>query len=729
MSNIAYNAYLLSNKNIELENAIRAKSDFLANMSHEIRTPMNAVLGMAEMALREEMSFSARDYLHQIRASGKNLLVIINDILDFSKIESGKMDIVPVTYETMSLFNDVASIVSSRIGKKEIEFTMDIDPTIPHVLMGDSVRFQQVLINILNNAVKFTKQGNIHLKAESIPAEDGTVIIRTSVTDTGSGIRKEDMGKLFKSFQQVDSKRNRNIEGTGLGLAITRQLLELMNGTISVESEYEKGTTFTMELPQKVVTEAPSIPKDEINFNIAVLIENQYVKKQIYKDLAYINADCIDISEETASKNKKYDFFIVDQKFFNDKMKEYFIAHKNIRCIVVDGFDNTDKIKAPEIKVIRRPVYFLNLYAALGIINDYVRDDMLSSEDFSFTAPDAHVLIVDDNTVNLTVAKGLIEPLKMQVDTACSADETIEIIKKVKYDLIFMDHMMPEVDGVETTHIIRRLIAGYENVPIIALTANAIEGTREMFIREGMNDFVAKPIDVKEITAKIKKWLPKEKIVPLDGSAESDPSEKSTLKIEGLNIEYALRLLGSEKLFLSILKEYYFAIDQKYFTIKSLFQNENWKDYTIEVHALKSISRQIGAEQLSDLAKELEAAGKRNDIDFIRENTERMLSIYLSHKQLLKPYFPDAKTEKPLKEADPREMIKLLEELNNALENYDTLMIDEVIEKMSEYKFEDVFLEYYQQLKLSATESDIDACREEAAQWKKEIVDLYLESR
>ncbi len=730
LSNMAYNGYKLYRNNIEIEKAAQAKSDFLANMSHEIRTPMNAVLGMAEMALREEMSPAARDYVHQIRSSGKNLLVIINDILDFSKIESGKMDIVIVTYEPYSIFNNLASIVNSRIGSKEIEFTMDIPPNMPSRLLGDNMRIQQILVNLLTNAVKYTKSGSIHLKVEFVPDENDndTVIMKANITDTGCGIKKEDLGKLFKSFQQVDSKRNRNIEGTGLGLAITKRLLLLMNGNITVQSVYERGSTFSIELPQKIVSRAEPIAPPEKPLSVALFVGNKYVKSQIKTDLERIRIEYTDIGE-TGSPGSSYDFFIVERVLFKDKIKDYFLNNKNVRCIVIDDFGSAVGNSDPRVKIVRKPVYFANLYAALGIIHEYTREDALSAEDFSFTAPDAHILIVDDNSVNLIVAKGLIEPLKMQVDTAASAAETIEMIKESKYDLIFMDHMMPEVDGVETTHIIRRLIPSYADVPIIALTANAVDGTREMFIREGMNDFVAKPIDTNKMISALRKWLPQEKIIPIGKDKEAAPQESGTNipKIKGLNIDGALKLLGSESLYMSVLKEYYSSIEKKSSAINEHFSQKDWKEYTVEVHALKSTSKQIGADELSALAAELEKAGNKGDTDTICEKHKDMMDKYLKYKEILKPYFPEIKSNSRKISVDLFETMQLLDDLQDALNNYDTLMIDEVIEKMSEYSFDIVSEEFFGILKAAADDSDIDVCLDVVRRWKTDIAHQYIE--
>ncbi len=728
LSDIAYKSHNLYLSNIEIEKASHMKSDFLANMSHEIRTPMNAILGMVDLALREEMSPAARDYIKQIKVSGKNLLVIINDILDFSKIEAGKMDIIEATYEPLSVINDVANIVNSRIGSKKIEFTMDISENLPKKLLGDNFRIHQIMLNLLNNAVKFTKEGEVHFSLECEQDKDKPefVVLKAVISDTGIGIKKEDMKKLFNSFQQVDSKRNRNIEGTGLGLAISQQLLQMMNGTISVESEYNKGTTFTFYLPQKVVDPAYSIPKFTETKTAVLLIDNDYVEKQIYKDLSRIQVKFSDIDSIASLYDVKHDYIIVEEKYVTEELFEYLRSHPDSVCIAVTSYTFRNTINdIPNMKILRKPVYSLSLYNAMGISSiemDYSAD----TEVFTFTAPDARVLVVDDNAVNLTVAKGLLEPLNMQIDTANSAASAIEKAHQKQYDLIFMDHMMPEVDGIEATHIIRRLMPEYDKIPIIALTANAVNGAKEMFIKEGMNDFVAKPIEISDITAKLKRWLPYEKIIPAspaDPSKQHSAQKESAIlpkKIEGLNIDEALKLLGSETLFRNVLKEYYISIGKKSDLIERHFANRSIRDYTIEVHALKSSSRQIGADSVSVLAAELEKAGNENNIAFIEEKTPVLLAEYRKFTEILSPLFPEIGRTGEAKEkskAADAEIIPLLDELGEALDNFDTLQIDEVIEKMSEYDYRDDQDALFSELRSAAELSDIDRCAEIRSNW------------
>ena len=321
LSTISYHKYIMHQANIEIEKVANLKSDFLANMSHEIRTPMNAVIGLAEMALREDLPPNARDYINQIKSSGKTLLTIINDILDFSKVESGKMDIVEEEYEPVSVINDISSIVSTRLEKEDVEFILDMNPNIPRKLIGDNIRLKQIIINLANNAVKFTKSGQVKLSFDYKEVDDEDIELLFAVEDTGIGIKKADMPKLFQSFQQLDSKRNRNIEGSGLGLAISKQLLQLMHGDIQVESTYGIGSTFSFNLPQKVIDMEPSIQVNHSeNEMLYGYIENSYISRQLEEDLerlGYTYKNTSSISELIEQLKDYHSYFFVEAKSFN----------------------------------------------------------------------------------------------------------------------------------------------------------------------------------------------------------------------------------------------------------------------------------------------------------------------------------------------------------------------------------------------------------------------------
>lgn len=745
LSNMAYNKYCTFQANIEIEKVANMKSDFLANMSHEIRTPMNAVIGMAEMALREDLTPAARMYINQIKSSGRSLLAIINDILDFSKIESGKMDINAVEYEPMSIVNNISNVVMTRIGDKDVEFIMDVSPNIPHKLFGDNIRIEQIVVNLANNAVKFTSKGQVVLKMGYERISEDEVALQISVKDTGIGIKQQDMGKLFESFQQLDSKRNRNIEGTGLGLAISKQLLTLMNGGIWVESEYGKGSCFSCRIPQKIVEDIPSISlKSETPVIVAGLISSPYVKQQLQQDIMRFGAVYTDVAvDEEVEKILEQDvqFLFVEETQFTSYIEFFVKNNPQITCVVLEDFHSAVHYDINNLRVVKKPLYALNLAAILNREDMYMSGVNSGSEDFTFIAPEAHILIVDDNAINLTVAEGLLKPLEMDVDGALSGKEAIEKISEKKYDLIFMDHMMPELDGVETTHIIRRFHSEYEDVPIIALTANAIAGVKEMFIQEGMNDFVAKPIEPKLLVLKVKQWLSPKKIQRVQYK-ESKQEESKLPQIADLNTAAALKLLGTEELFWNVLEDYYRVIQKKAERIQALQQQKDWQDYTIEVHALKSASKQIGAMELSEKAEKLEMAGNilRDQTegaskseqenaesrmaaeDFIAQNTEPLLAQYLYYQSVLAPYFEKTEESDADKQMiSPAILIPLLARMREASDNLDMDEMERVMQELGQYQYDANEQQFLEQLKIAAAEMDVDACITIADGWEQQL--------
>ncbi|MCM1257363.1 MAG: PocR ligand-binding domain-containing protein [Roseburia sp.] len=724
LSDMAYTRHQLMVGNEEVEKAIKMKSDFVANMSHEIRTPMNAVIGMAEMALREDLPIAAREYIAQIKSSGQTLLTIVNDILDFSKIESGKLSVIEEEYEPLSILNDVIGIILNRIGNKNLELTIDMPLELPYELYGDSNRIKQIIVNLMNNAVKFTAGGEVHLSVECEPASEDMVLLKMAVTDTGQGIKKADLGKLFQSFQQVDSKRNRNVEGTGLGLAISKQLLTLMNGNISVESVYEKGSTFRFELPQKIVTRKPSIPQVEKTMSVGNLVANTYIREQLKRDTAKFGVEYWELTQDELEESK-IDFLFMEKPQFSEKVESYLQRHPSVTGVLLVKFSDKIQPSLSNIRVVSKPLYALNLSAILNDQDVIEIQEGMTADDVNFVAPEAQILIVDDNAINLTVAEGLLEPLHMKIDTALSGKEAISLISGKHYDLVFMDHMMPEVDGVETTHIIRRFYDDYKDVPIIALTANAVGGTKEMLVREGMNDFVPKPIEMRVICAKLKQWLPAEKIkrreegdiVPVKQGADA---EEKNIEIEGLDVNAALSLVGSKKLFFAVLKDYYLAIDKKSAMIKEYETQEKIKDYTIEVHALKSASRQIGAMELAQKAERMENAGNAGDVQLIHQCTDEVVSQYRWYKGILAPYFeePEENQDSGL-EFTQEILTEQTEKMREALDELDSDMMEEVVADLAKYQLVDRHRELFVKLKSAVQDIDTETCEAILNAWGK----------
>lgn len=710
-ANVAKSAEMKQMTNAALKIA-EHQSDFLANISHEMRTPLNAVLGTAEIALRRDMSDEMREYLHQIKSSAHHLLMIINDILDFSKIETGEMSIVPVDYEPLSLINDVAGIVNNQIGSKNIEFTIDVPPDLPLSLKGDNVRIQQVLINLLNNAVKFTKSGNVSLKISTRPISDKNVMLIASVSDTGCGISQENIGRLFKMFRQIDSKRNRNVEGTGLGLAISKKLLGLMDGTISVESEPGKGSTFTFEVPQEITREERSVVQSApAGTVVCILLGNQYLRQSVETAVREIGAVAVSIDNPLLG-DKAY--IIADYELLDDA-KELIARNPELKCILIDRFDSTAYSDNDNITIIRKPVYSFSLSAAMGIGEKFTHSDDTES-DVSFTAPEAYVLIVDDNDINRAIAKGVIEPLGMQVDLAASGAECIEKVRNFRYDIIFMDHMMPEMDGIEAAHIIKQRFPSYADVPIIALTANAAGDAREMFLREGMSDFIAKPISLRTITNKIRRWLPSEKIIPVSKSENKAQPQRILPDMPELDLKSAMELMGSEKLLLNVIEQYYRSIDKNIAKINASYENGNTELLTIEFHSLKSTSKQIGANKLSQMAKDLETAGKNNNNIYISENIEKFLDEYKTMKNVLSAYFGNKDNEN----AENQDIKPLLDELSDALSDMDALQIDDVLEKISQ-NTSDSDKTYFDGIKAAIDDCDFDKAESILSKWNSTL--------
>jgi signal transduction histidine kinase/CheY-like chemotaxis protein/HPt (histidine-containing phosphotransfer) domain-containing protein len=514
------------------EAASRSKSEFLATMSHEIRTPLNAIIGFSEILLQKKLSQEAHMDLEQIYNSGSVLLGIISDILDISKIESGNLELIPVGYTIPSMINDTIHLNLVRIGSRLIQFELDIDETIPRRLMGDELRVKQILNNLLSNAIKYTDEGKVSLRVNWKSQGGDVALLIFAVSDTGQGMKKENLGKLFSQYQQFNSKRS--IEGTGLGLSITKTLVELMGGTIQVESEYGKGSTFTVTILQEIVDPEP-----------------------VGKDIA-------------------------------DNLKQF-------------RFINT-RTRRKERNMFRARI------------------------------PNGRVLVVDDIQTNIDVARGLMLSYGMTIDGLISGREAVEAVRaeKTKYDIIFMDHMMPDIDGIEASRMIRAIGSDYaRRIPIVALTANALAGNMELFLQNGINDFLAKPVDVQKLNAVLEKWIPREKQIKTIQDLEEQESQARFPVITGVDVGAGINNTGGTlNGYKRILDIFISDTENRLPQIKAAYEEENWEKYAVLVHAMKGAFRIIGAAEAAETASCLEDAARQGDKKLLDAETEKMLALF-----------------------------------------------------------------------------------------------------
>ncbi len=588
-----------------------AKTMFLANMSHEIRTPINAVLGFDEMILRECSDRKILEYATSIRSSGRTLLALINDILNFSKIEAGKIDIVPEEYELSSTICDLVNMVSEKARAKRLQLNVYVNEKMPHLLFGDEVRIKQCMLNILNNAVKYTERGSVTLNIGFEKIDSSSIYLKVEVKDTGIGIKAEDLPRLFKAFERVDEKRNRTIEGTGLGLNIVAMLLDKMESHLEVSSEYGKGSDFSFAVRQRVVW-----------------------------------------WEEIGNFNESYRKYLQNNKAYAE----------------------------------------------------------------TFRAPNAHILVVDDTQMNLTVVEGLLRRSQIHVDTALSGREALELVQHKRYDVIFLDHRMPEMDGVETFHEMQKLPNNMSaSAPCIMFTANAVSGARETFLAEGFANYLTKPVDSLELEKMLVRYLPKDLVIIVrgDGSAEEEKKQHDLEEfqgIEGLDAALALQNCGSPETLREALREYRDNIEQKASLLEQYLADGALEEYTVLVHSIKSSSRLIGAEDLSRQAAYLEQCGDEKKLSELEEKTPVLLELYRSYIDKLSLFAEtsgDSADQKPL--IDETQFKSAMDAIKEYASAFDFNSVDKIIEMLDKYTIPEKERKKYADVKRKARAGDSGA--------------------
>lgn len=618
---ISYQAFLFRQENErvnsqkkEIEDLNRSQSRFFSSMSHEIRTPINSILGLNEVILRQE---DASDEIirdaKNIQGAGKMLLTIINDILDLSKLDAGGMDIVPVDYRIDDMIEEIYNMVWLRANDKGLTLKAQIDPGIPSLLVGDEVRIKQIIINLLNNAVKYTYKGSVGLKIDYEQPYDNKIRLLISVTDTGMGIKREVIPQLFEVFKRVDQEKNRNIEGTGLGLSIVKQLVDLMDGEIKVDSEYGKGSTFSVSLLQDISDPAPI---GEITLN-----EQKVLRKKYHR---------------------------------------------------------------------------------------------------TFTAPSASLLIVDDNEMNLEVEKKLIKDTLIVVDTATSGADALILTQDKRYDVIFMDHLMPGMDGLECFERIRSQEDGKcRDVPVIIFTANAGSENVEMYRKAGFDGYLMKPVSGSKLEEALLKYILPDKIIMEDGKDEVDTAVNEIAEkvdtaekipwykqLKGIDEVMGIENCGDEEGLKSALEIFYESIPEKSRELRDYYESGDIENYTIKVHALKSSARIVGALSLSLQAQDLESAGNAGNIGYIKEHHDEMISLYEEYGERLKELF-EGETES-VTEADAGLISVMYEEILEAAEEMNIDRFEEAFKEMQGYKIPDSEADKYNKIKKCSVNFDYE---------------------
>ena len=637
------------------EKANHAKSDFLSSMSHEIRTPLNAIVGFSECVTNATTLEEAKENAGDIVSASKTLLEIVNGILDISKIEAGKLELVESDYSSKKLFEDVIKLIQARIGDKPLKFKVCIAEDIPLVLYGDQMNIKKILINLLTNAVKYTDQGFISLDIKCVQ-KDNVCRLIISVKDSGRGIKPENINKLFDKFQRVDEDRNTTIEGTGLGLAITKQLVEMMNGKIVVNSTYGEGSEFKVAIDQKISLEKIEEKEENTDFNldltnkkILIVDDNKLNLKVAQKLLIKFNPNITTVESGMECLNLITDGYKYDLILLDDMMPKMRGTEVLIRLKKIDGFNTPvivltanaiNGMKEQYLKdgfddYLAKPIEKVELYR---ILKKYINNNKIKNEipqnqvqqnekniiDFK-NYSSKKVLIVDDNKTNIIIATNFLKPYNFIIESCLSGMECINLINKGNlYDLMFVDIMMPEMDGIELLNKLK-LLSNFKT-PVVALTADAVEGAREKYLNCGFDGYITKPIDKNELNDIINKLL----------NAKKNNIEY--LKSKNIDIDKSLELLGDINTYNDLLKEFINTIYKKINNLNNYKNQNDLTNYAILVHSLKSDSKYLGFNKFSDICLQHELKSKENNITYINNNFNDLLKELNNILEIIKTY-------------------------------------------------------------------------------------------
>ncbi len=732
----------------ELEVVEKSKDDFMVNISHEIRTPINAVCGMSEAILQEEIPVNVRRDIIDIQTAGRNLLSTVSNILDFSELESGKMELAEESYNITSTITDIINMAVTLENGKKLELIVDCNADLPSNLLGDEQKFRRIVMNLLENAMKFTKEGGIILRIKSRKEEYG-INLMVNVKDSGIGMKQEDLEKIFASFSQVNSGRNREEGGVGLGLAITQALVRNMGGFISVESELGSGTEFQVTIPQKVLDETPIVSiRNKSRIFVACYINmDKYdysVVREGYEKCMRHMAErfgimfrvCRNLSElKRRMENENYTHVFIGWEEYDEDREFFEKVSLELKVVLILDYEQEVQDESNMLRIYK-PFTVLSIAAVLN--GEKVLQNEERRSRYRFVAPDAKILVVDDNAMNLKVMARLLLPYRIKVVMALGGQEALEKLNSMEYDCVFLDHMMPDMDGVETLHKIRQKPGTYyQSLPVIAFTANAIGGAREMFMEEGFDDFIAKPIELSVLERMLQRYIPKQKqlevkaqeeaadsgSMPDEGAVQETATGKkadkgasgATPESEGLealgragiNVSQGISYCGDREGLREIIAMYHAQGAGRSRQLQQLFEEQNWKNYAITAHALKSNSRGIGANDLAELAFAMEMAGKEERIEYILEHHAEFMR---KHEELLaalaeNPFIypdgyqaPEEETAagRPTDEAhsangeqtdavqiDVQELAEKLSQLREQLDNFESEGVEEILTQLA----------------------------------------------
>lgn len=636
----------------QLETVGRQNADFLSNVSHELRTPINMVLGISEVTLEKNMSSEVREDLYSIQMAGKRLSGQINNILDYTEIVEGTLTPAKEEYMITSVLNDVITMTAVQSGRQQLEIVFDMNLKMPTVLIGDAEKLSHVLKILLENSIKYTEEGGINVCIEFRQESYGINLV-IDVHDTGIGMTEPQIAKIYDEFYQADTGSNRFSSGLGLGIPIARGLLHAMGGFIHFESKEQRGLHAHITLPQGVADETPCMSvKNADKLCIACYFRpdkyscdevREYYDRLIFHLMEGLGLEGYQAHnfEGLLKLQRTYNLthVFIAQAEYEENRAYYEELAETLRVVVIAERDYALS-RNSKLLMIRKPFFALSVVNLLnGEVQENGFEEAQNAGRKPFYCMGVRALAVDDEEMNLVVAKGVLGSYGIEVDTCLSGKEAIDMCARTPYDIIFLDHMMPGFDGVETLRRIRLLHNGiYQDSPVIALTANTISGAREMFRNEGFTEFIPKPIERATLERVLRRVLPKEFIrYDEEPTAEDSMSETAeqpfnpfdVLSEVGINSKLGLDYCcGDESFYLEMLRMFYGQGAEKREEISALYEEGNWEDYAVKVHALKSTSLTIGAEYLSEQAKALEQAGKKADITYIRKNHADLLRLH-----------------------------------------------------------------------------------------------------